>query len=481
MRYLAAGALHVEQMGRGFAWLDTGTFESLIDAATFVHTLEERQGMKIACPEEIAYRMGFITRAQLVELALQPEQKRLWRRSHPHGRCGETVECAGKDYDHGSTTGRPVESHSRSVPGNCALDRVGTTNAFVFFAWIRYRGIAKGDRAAFGGDGTMRRPEIKALTGLRGVAALLVVWGHYGNWCSPYPLSTNPAWLLPVFGTAALGMSLFFFLSGIVITYNYADLEWRKNPIASFGKFAFLRFSRLYPALIVFLLLALVLHDAAWPDRITLVHLLSVQTWWPMPLDMTVAGRFDLAWSISTEIGMYLMFAGLMMLGRTARIVAVGLYLCLLAAAAIAMPDDLVQWFFYASPYFRFLEFGAGALLAVALTRGLVTINEAGWVARVLSWRPLIYVGTISYSLYLFHAGTTMWIAARLGLHIFGQLDYASFDMALLPLFGARVTAGLVLTLAVASAGYYLIERPGQTFLRSFSVANIAVRPLRSP
>jgi glucose-1-phosphate thymidylyltransferase len=69
MRYLAAGALHVELMGRGFAWLDTGTFEALIDAATFVHTLEERQGMKIACPEEVAYRMGFITRDQLLKLA----------------------------------------------------------------------------------------------------------------------------------------------------------------------------------------------------------------------------------------------------------------------------------------------------------------------------------------------------------------------------------------------------------------------------
>jgi hypothetical protein len=56
-------------MGRGFAWLDTGTFSSLIDAATFVQTLEERQGMKIACPEEIAYRMGFIDRARLIELA----------------------------------------------------------------------------------------------------------------------------------------------------------------------------------------------------------------------------------------------------------------------------------------------------------------------------------------------------------------------------------------------------------------------------
>jgi glucose-1-phosphate thymidylyltransferase len=69
MRYLAAGALHVELMGRGFAWLDTGTFDALIDAGTFVHTLEERQGMKIACPEEVAYRMGFITREALLKLA----------------------------------------------------------------------------------------------------------------------------------------------------------------------------------------------------------------------------------------------------------------------------------------------------------------------------------------------------------------------------------------------------------------------------
>jgi len=67
--YLAAGVLHVEKMGSGFAWLDTGTFESLIDAASFVQTLEKRQGMKIACPEEVAYHMGFISRAQLLKLA----------------------------------------------------------------------------------------------------------------------------------------------------------------------------------------------------------------------------------------------------------------------------------------------------------------------------------------------------------------------------------------------------------------------------
>ncbi len=69
MRYLSAGMLHVERMGRGFAWLDTGTFESLIDAASFVQTLETRQGMKVACLEEIAFRQGFIDREQLINLA----------------------------------------------------------------------------------------------------------------------------------------------------------------------------------------------------------------------------------------------------------------------------------------------------------------------------------------------------------------------------------------------------------------------------
>jgi glucose-1-phosphate thymidylyltransferase len=69
MRYLSAGRLHVERMGRGFAWLDTGTFESLIDAGSFVQTLEMRQGMKVACLEEIAFRLGFIDCDQVMVLA----------------------------------------------------------------------------------------------------------------------------------------------------------------------------------------------------------------------------------------------------------------------------------------------------------------------------------------------------------------------------------------------------------------------------
>lgn len=72
--YLEEGILDVEIMGRGFAWLDTGTHESLLEAGTFIETIEKRQNFKVACLEEIAYRMGYINREQLIELA-QPLKK----------------------------------------------------------------------------------------------------------------------------------------------------------------------------------------------------------------------------------------------------------------------------------------------------------------------------------------------------------------------------------------------------------------------
>ena len=77
--YLARGQLHVEVLGRGVAWLDAGTHESLLQAGGFVQAVQERQGMMISCPEEIAYRMGYIDRRQLRQLAQEiPNQYGLY-------------------------------------------------------------------------------------------------------------------------------------------------------------------------------------------------------------------------------------------------------------------------------------------------------------------------------------------------------------------------------------------------------------------
>ena len=72
--YLNESRLKVELMGRGYAWLDTGTHESMLEASTFIQTIEHRQGLKVACLEEIAYEMGYITKEKLIELA-QPLKK----------------------------------------------------------------------------------------------------------------------------------------------------------------------------------------------------------------------------------------------------------------------------------------------------------------------------------------------------------------------------------------------------------------------
>ena len=73
-KYLEQGDLKVELMGRGYAWLDTGTHESLLEASNYIQTIENRQGLKVACIEEIAYEMGYISKEKLIELA-QPLKK----------------------------------------------------------------------------------------------------------------------------------------------------------------------------------------------------------------------------------------------------------------------------------------------------------------------------------------------------------------------------------------------------------------------
>jgi glucose-1-phosphate thymidylyltransferase len=67
--YLDDASLHLEKLGRGFAWLDTGTHESLVEAASFIETIEKRQGLRVCCPEEIAFAQGWIDAAQLKALA----------------------------------------------------------------------------------------------------------------------------------------------------------------------------------------------------------------------------------------------------------------------------------------------------------------------------------------------------------------------------------------------------------------------------
>ena len=67
--YLEQGQLRVETLGRGFAWLDTGSHESLLQAANYVETIEQRQGLKICCPEEIAFRLGYIDKEKLLQIA----------------------------------------------------------------------------------------------------------------------------------------------------------------------------------------------------------------------------------------------------------------------------------------------------------------------------------------------------------------------------------------------------------------------------
>ena len=72
--YLERGSLRVEQLSRGYAWFDTGTFNSLVDANTFVQTIENRQGLRISVPEEIAFLNEWITQEQLLELAAPLEK-----------------------------------------------------------------------------------------------------------------------------------------------------------------------------------------------------------------------------------------------------------------------------------------------------------------------------------------------------------------------------------------------------------------------
>ena len=97
--YLRQGDLHVERLGRGTAWLDTGTHNSLLDAGVFVRIIEERQGLKVACVEEIAWRKGFIDADQVLALAKPLSQERIWGIPGTHRERARTAVKRSGDRD----------------------------------------------------------------------------------------------------------------------------------------------------------------------------------------------------------------------------------------------------------------------------------------------------------------------------------------------------------------------------------------------
>jgi peptidoglycan/LPS O-acetylase OafA/YrhL len=326
-----------------------------------------------------------------------------------------------------------------------------------------------------------RRTEIPALTGLRGIAALLVVWAHYSHWCAPWPASDTPAVLMFLGNTGGLAMSLFFALSGFVITYNYADLPWRAAPVRCLKSFTALRLSRLYPALLVFIAFSCLFRHAfrdmgGW----IVVDILSVQSWWLFPTVASTGGPLAPAWSVSTEIGMYLMFACAMMLRPPARIAIAVLYFLIVLVAAQSISDPQTShWFTYESPHFRMIEFAAGALLARGVSNGLIRVRDLNALTRLLSCPAFLFCGTVSYSIYLFHDVGVATIARMLGLPLFGYEENATFGLASLGLFCVRLSLALTLALGLAFAMFSLVERPAQRWLRSMPLAR--TRPRLSP
>ena len=406
------------------------------------------------------------------------------------------------------------------------------------------------------------KPSIASLTGLRGIAALFVVISHYSVWCAAYNPATTPADIAWLFNTADEGMTLFFTLSGFVITYNYYDFGWERTPTGSLLRFIYYRFSRLYPALLVCLFGFAALRSLSAilaPDYLNwlLLHLLFAQSWLPLKYDGELvgnAGLFNVSWSISTEFMLYLMFAAVVLAirqflsrglrgGALAVAVLAGLYLsaCIAVALSPALfgrlvefvggrPDftgeDWYRWFFYLSPYFRIVDFFFGSLAAIAILRYravlvasrrwlrplaalsvlaaaalFVGINRYALAApleesgppvvqlvfamlfavlmangadpsrmnRFLAAKPLVTLGEISYSLYLFH-----YLLPRFGeYHTGAEFSWPLFVRTLIN-FGATLAYSLIFAYGM----HALVEVRAQRALRRLIAPDPSAAPL---
>jgi peptidoglycan/LPS O-acetylase OafA/YrhL len=385
----------------------------------------------------------------------------------------------------------------------------------------------------------VRRQELPPLTGMRGLATLAVVITHYAAWCSPWPLSEMPVAIDPLFSAAPVGMTLFFTLSGFVMSYHYVDLDWRDRPMRCTAHFLWLRFSRIYPALAVALALA-----PKNPPVMFALHALSIETLLPVKVADINADSFSLTWSIGTEMTLYVLFALVMVLWHVAPhlrrlwltigAVYVLVLLVLMSSrpaaellfAYIPVPfephnfGDMRHWFFYLSPWYRAFEFALGGLAALYLTRwarpsrdrflmlaatGLFVLGVALWLygrSIAASGRPeyvtfaaafagMMAVGSAKTRLNaalslrpLVFAGTislSIYLLQGVIMNVAAAEQGLPFSWALLPRFTSNFAVALLLLFCLGSGSYQLVEVPAKRLLRRVGGKTPRSRPIPDP
>ena len=384
------------------------------------------------------------------------------------------------------------------------------------------------------------RNEIASLTGLRGLAALLVVINHYCYWTSVTPAAALPVPIERWTSTAGIGMAIFFTLSGYVIALSYSHWDWRQRPAFNLARLFFYRFARLYPAYFVFVILAILIYpDLQSPDKKAFdylaPHLLLAQSWFPVKFDgvPASAGHFHLSWSLSVECALYLAFGlGAVLMGTAPlwrhRALWVGALFFLSAGILIPLAwsnRDLLMpagwsdkewsdWLLLHSPYGVAIQFGLGVVayrlsalpLVIRFSRAASNVGGIGLIAiylaiatdriyeqyviaqlaslatallmigstsstvanRLLSGRAIIYIGTVSYSLYLFH-----FMLPPLALH--GRF-FATFDATAAAFHAVNFVASLALAIIFATGVYHLVEVPGRRAIRAAADRLLGIR-----
>jgi peptidoglycan/LPS O-acetylase OafA/YrhL len=298
------------------------------------------------------------------------------------------------------------------------------------------------------------------------------VIGHYYVWCAPQPVSAEPPLLGRLLDQTSLAVHLFFGLSGFVIVYNYAGLEWRAAPLRSAAYFMWLRFARLYPAYLLFIVVASQQQRAENSLKWTLLHLASLQSWLPakawgaLPID----GIYHVSWSISTEWGLYIAFVAAAVI--TARfglaalaglVVASGFSIWCFPEWGPWLPHlgetltlgELWRWFYYLSPLYRLIDFGVGAALAYVVMHRpeIMSRRHIERLSAPLSARPLLFIGECSFSLYLFH-----FAAPRVAFMAEGFFE--------IPTHLLNMLLTLIFAIGLASGLYWIVERPARRLLR---------------